>query len=161
MEESKSQCYLHPRMEHRVQPIQALSKTLKRASQVALVVKNPAANAGDIRDMGSIPGSGRSPGGGHSDSLQCSCLENCMGRRAWWATVHSVAKNRTRLNDLACTHATLLTSYTCRWMDILQPLRHTMTQTKPPSLFALLTSSPPMTPRSPVSRWETGTSMHD
>ena len=86
--------------------------------------------------MGSIPGSGRSPGGGHGNSLQYSCLENSMGRRAWWATVHSVTKNRTQLNDLAYTHATLLTSDTCRQMDILLPLRHTTTQTKPLSLFA-------------------------
>ena len=50
------------------------------ASQVVLVVKNPSANAGDIRDTGSIPGSGRSPGGGHSNPLQYSCLENRMDR---------------------------------------------------------------------------------
>ena len=53
-----------------------------RASQVALVVKKPPANAGDIRDMGSIPGSGRSPGEGHSNLLQYSCLENPMDRGA-------------------------------------------------------------------------------
>ena len=70
------------------------------ASQVALVVKNPPANAGDIRDMGSVPGSevsGRSPGGGHGNPLQYSCLENPMDRGAWWVTVHRVAKSRTRL----------------------------------------------------------------
>ena len=54
----------------------------------SLVVKSPHANAGDIRDSGLIPGSGRSPGGSHGDSLQYSCLENPMDRRAWWATVH-------------------------------------------------------------------------
>ena len=48
------------------------------ASQVVLVVKNPSANAGDIRDVGSIPGSGRSPGGQHGNPLQHSCLENPM-----------------------------------------------------------------------------------
>jgi len=53
-----------------------------RASQVALVVKNPPANAGDIRDTGSIPGLGRSPGGGHGNPLQYSCLENLMDRGA-------------------------------------------------------------------------------
>ena len=52
-------------------------------SQVALVVKNPPANAGDTRDKGSILGSGRSPGGGHGNPLQYSCLENPMDRRAW------------------------------------------------------------------------------
>ena len=63
------------------------------ASQVALVVKNPRANAGDIRDMGSTPGLGRSPGGGHSNPLQYSCLENPMERGAF--AVHRVAKSRT------------------------------------------------------------------
>ena len=59
------------------------------ASQVALVVKKPPAKVGDERDMGSIPGSGRSPGGGHGDPLQYSCLENPVDRGAWWATVHA------------------------------------------------------------------------
>ena len=59
--------------------------TLKRlwVSQVVLVVKNPPANAGDIRDVGSIPGLGRFPGGGHDNLLQYSCLENPMDRGAW------------------------------------------------------------------------------
>ena len=61
-------------------------------SQVALVVKNLPANAGDIRDRGSIPGLGGSPGGGHGRPLQYSCLENPMDRGAWWATVHRVAE---------------------------------------------------------------------
>ena len=56
------------------------------------MVKNPPANAGDIRDMHSISGSGRSPGGGNGDPLQYSCLENPMDRGAWWAIVHGVAK---------------------------------------------------------------------
>ena len=73
------------------------------ASQVALVVKNLLANAGDIRDVGSIPGSGRSPGGGHGSPLQYSCLENPKDRGAWWATVHRVTKSRTRLKRLS-TH---------------------------------------------------------
>ena len=54
----------------------------ERASQVALVVKNPPANAGDIRDMGSIPGLGRSPGGRYGNPLQYSCLENPMDKGA-------------------------------------------------------------------------------
>ena len=49
-------------------------------------------NAGDVRDMGSIPGSGRSPGGMHDNPLQCSCLENRMDRGAWWAIVQEVIK---------------------------------------------------------------------
>ena len=53
---------------------------------MALVVKNLPANAGDIRDTGLIPGSGRSPGRGQGNSLQYSCLENPMDREAWWAT---------------------------------------------------------------------------
>ena len=65
------------------------------ASQVALVVKNPPANAGDLRDVGSIPGSGRSQGGGYGNPLQYSCLENPMDRGAWQATVHGVAQSRT------------------------------------------------------------------
>ena len=56
------------------------------ASQVALVVKKLPPNAGDIRDTDSIPGSGRSPGGGHGNPLQYSCLENPMDRGAWWAS---------------------------------------------------------------------------
>ena len=54
-----------------------------------LVVKNLPDNAGNIRDVDSIPGSGRSPGGGHGNPLQYSCLENPMDRGAWWATVQS------------------------------------------------------------------------
>ena len=73
------------------------------ASQVVPVLKNPLANAGDVRDAGSIPGLGRSPGGGHGNPLQYSCLENPMDRGAWWATVHGVAKNRTQMRQLG-TH---------------------------------------------------------
>ena len=69
------------------------------ASQVALVVKKPPASAGDVRDVGSIPGLGRSHGGGHGNTLQYSCLENLMDRGAWWATVHGVTKSLTQLTD--------------------------------------------------------------
>ena len=62
---------------------------------MALVVKNPPANAGDLRDMGLIPGLGRSPGGGHGSPLQYSHLENPMDRGAWWATGHRVAQSWT------------------------------------------------------------------
>ena len=64
---------------------------MKRASQVDLVGKNPSASVADVRDVGSIPGSGRSPGGGHSNPLQYSCLENPMDRgilSLWQVTVH-------------------------------------------------------------------------
>ena len=61
------------------------------------MVKKPPANAGDIRDANSIPGSGRSPGGWHGNLLQYSFLGNPMDRGVWWATVHSVAKSWTRM----------------------------------------------------------------
>ena len=63
------------------------------ASQVALVVKKLSTNAGDVRDVGSIPGFRRSPGGGHGNPLQYSCLENPHDREAWQA--HGVAKSWT------------------------------------------------------------------
>ena len=72
-------------------------------SQVVLVVKNPSVNAGDIRDVSSIPGSGRSPGEGNGNPLQYSCLVNPMVRGAWRAIVHVVTKSWTRLKRL-CTH---------------------------------------------------------
>ena len=62
---------------------------------MALVIKNPPANAGDIRDSGSIPGLERSPGGGHGIPLQYSCLETLTDREAWWATVHRVTQSDT------------------------------------------------------------------
>ena len=64
------------------------------ASQAVLVVKNPPTNAGDIRNMGLIPGSGRSPGGRHGNPLQYSCLENPRDRGAWQATFHRIAKSQ-------------------------------------------------------------------
>ena len=64
-----------------------------RASLVAQMVKNLLANAGEVRDVGSIPGLGRSPGGGLSNELQYSCLKNPMDRGAQWATVHGVTKS--------------------------------------------------------------------
>ena len=69
-------------------PIQVL-----RASKVALEVKNLPADAGAVRDVGSILGPGRFPGGGHDNPLQYSCLENAMDRGAWQATVYKAAKS--------------------------------------------------------------------
>ena len=63
-----------------------------RASLVAQVVKNPPANAGDVRDMGLIFGSGRYPGAGNGNMLQYSCLRNPLDRETWRATVHGVTK---------------------------------------------------------------------
>ena len=59
------------------------------------VIKNPLANAGDKRDAGLTPGSGRSPGGGNGSPPQYSCLENSMDRGAWQVTVHGAAKSQT------------------------------------------------------------------
>ena len=67
----------------------------KRGFPGGTVDKSPPANAGDV---GSIPGSGRAPGGGHGSPLQYSCLENPMDRGAWRATVHGVAKSWTGLS---------------------------------------------------------------
>ena len=64
---------------------------------MVLVVKHLPASLGDIRDMGSIPESGRSPGGGHGNPHQYSCLETPIDRGAWWAKVHRVAKSQTQL----------------------------------------------------------------
>ena len=68
------------------------------------MVKNPPASAGDTRDVGSIPGLGRSPGEGNGNPLQYSFLENSMDRGVWRATIHRVAKSQTQLNDGVHTH---------------------------------------------------------
>ena len=61
------------------------------------MVKNPLASGGDIRDRDLIPRSGRSPGGGHGNPFQYSCLENPMDWEAWWAMAHGVTKSQTQL----------------------------------------------------------------
>ena len=75
---------------------------MQGSSQVVLVVKNPPDNAGDIRDVGLIPGLGRSPGAGHDNPLQYSCLENPMDKGSWWSRVHEVTKVRYNWSDLTC-----------------------------------------------------------
>ena len=77
-------------------------------SQVVLVIKNPPANAGDIRVWGSIPGSGRSSEGGHGNPLQYSCLENPMDRGVWWTTVSGTKSVRHDWSNLAHTHGVLV-----------------------------------------------------
>ena len=72
-----------------------ISTKSELASWVALGVKNLSASAGDVRDSGLISGLGRSPGGGHGNPLQYSCLENPMDRGAWRATFHGVAESDT------------------------------------------------------------------
>ena len=86
------------------------------ASQVVLVVKSLPASAGDLGDVGLIPGSGRSPGGGQSNPLQYFCLENPMDRRSRQATVHRVAKSQTQLKQLSTTHSTF--TYMCILLHI-------------------------------------------
>ena len=66
-----------------------------------LVVKNPPANVGDLREAGLTPGSGRSPGEGNGNPLQYSCLENPVDREAWQAAVHGVGKSWTQLRQLS------------------------------------------------------------
>ena len=86
------------------QVIKILSLVPAWVSQVVLMVKTLPTYEGDIRDSSSVPGSGRSPGGGHGNPLQYSCLENPMDRGAWWATVHGVAKSQAWLKWLStCT----------------------------------------------------------
>ena len=70
-----------------------ISSPVIRASQLVVVVKSLPVNTGDIKDVGLIPGSGRSPGGGHGNPLQYSCLENPMDRAAYKAAFHKVTKS--------------------------------------------------------------------
>ena len=86
---------------------------------MALAVKNPPANPGVVLDAGSIPGSKRSPGGGHGDPLQYSCLENPTVREAWRITVHRVTQSWTRLKRLSM-HARLL--HTCVHYAVRLPI---------------------------------------
>ena len=97
------------------------------ASQVALVVKNLPANAGDARDMGLIPGSRKPLGGVNGNPLQYSCLENPMDRGAWWATVHGGRKeldkteglstNITSAQGNANQNYVVFTSYLSEWLS--------------------------------------------
>ena len=78
---------------------------------MALRVKNPLANAGDIRDVGLFPGLERSPVGGHGNRLKYSCIENPMDIGAWWAIAQRVAKSWTQLKQLsihACSNSEVL-----------------------------------------------------
>ena len=79
--------------------LQLVNKSAVEDFLVAVALKNPPVKAGDVRDMSSVPGSGRSPGGENDNPLQYSCLENPMDR-AWWAAVHGVTKSQTRLKRL-------------------------------------------------------------
>ena len=72
------------------------------------MLKNPPASAGDTRDADWMPGSGRGLGTGNGFQLQCSCLENSMGRGAWWATVFGAAKS----DMTECVHTQLIQKVT-------------------------------------------------
>ena len=78
--------------------ISYIEKNVKYGFPSGTEVKNLLANAGDARDTGSIPGSGRFPEGGNGNLFQYSCLENSTDRRAWWATVQGITKSQTQLN---------------------------------------------------------------
>ena len=107
------------------------------------LVKNPPANAADIRDTDSIPGSGRSPG--HGNPLQDSCLENSMDRAVWWAAVHGVANSRTQLSDWAGMHARAMEYYSAKGFHIH---KHTLSPACVGSFsLALSLYPPPSLPR--------------
>ena len=81
-----------------------LGSIYTEASQVVLVIKNPFANAGEIRGASSVPESGRSPGEGHGNLLPYSCLENPTERGAWWTVTHRVTKSWTQMKRLSIAH---------------------------------------------------------
>ena len=101
---------------------------------MALVVKNPPANAGDVRDVGSTPGLGRSPGVGNGSPFHYSCLENPMDKGAWWATVHGVSKSGTQLKGPG-THTQISGhTHSASWVKS-QPTTHsplTLPELRPP-----------------------------
>ena len=82
-------------------PLRNIKKIMNLITLMVLVVKNPPANAGNAGDVGLIPGSGRSPGEGHGNPLQYSCLKNPMDRGDWRSTVHRITKNPTQLKQLS------------------------------------------------------------
>ena len=96
------------------------------------MVKNPPANAGDIRDLGSIPGLGRSLGEGYGNPLQYSCLENPMHRGAWRATVHRVTQSQTRLKRLSTQHTRLCGGGTPERDELDLEKGRTLTFLRPP-----------------------------
>jgi len=117
-------------------------------SQVPLVVKNPPASAGDARDVGSIPGSGRSPGEGHGNQLQYSCLENPMDRGAWWAMVHMVPKSQTQLKRLSTTQhgGNLELNYIFKDSSLFLQMRAHSQFSECAEFFRISFGAPPFTP---------------
>ena len=100
------------------------------------MAKNPPANAEGITDVGSVPGLGRSPGGGHGNPFQYSCLENLMDRGAWWATIHSVTNSQTQLKDTR----TCSDSYSFIRLFVQQILIENIQNSRPFSRFQEFTS---------------------
>ena len=80
--------------------------------------KNLPANAGDVKDVNSISGSGRSSGGRNGNPLQCSCLDNSLDRVAWWAIVHGIAKSRTCQKQFS-THTCRLFLVFCNYNNFV------------------------------------------
>ena len=91
------------------------SRGILRASLVAPEVNNPPADSGGVGGAGSIPASGRSPGGGHGNPPQYSCVENPMDREVWRATVHGVTQSQTRLTQRRTHGHTVFTHHSGRW----------------------------------------------
>ena len=94
--------------------------------QVALVVKNTPADAGDPRDAGSTPGSGRSSGGGHGHLVRYSCLENLMDRGTWWAPIHGVTRSWTQQSNQAQPSMPDSKVFSPRPIPHLLPLPHSV-----------------------------------
>ena len=123
------------------------------------MVNNPlVTNAEDIRDLGSIPGSGRSPGGRHGDPLQYSFLENFMDRGDWWATVCGVIKSWTLLSNLPCSYTQKVSSHSMSWITCVSQMKlearmaHHETEAKSQDLSPApgCSSSPPTHRQLPV-----------
>ena len=104
------------------------------------MVKNPLANAGDIKDEGPIPWSGRFPGGGHGNTLQYSCLETPMDRGACWAVVHRVAKSQLQLSTHS--HALMTMPFNETSLDCLTLTSTTFALISLPYVCLCVTSSP-------------------
>ena len=95
--------------------------------------KESACNTRDPGDVGSIPGTGRSPGGGHGNPPQYFCLENHMDREAWWATVHRVSKSQTQLRQLSVhAHVPHQWAFDPRAISVNGPATHEVTSREKP-----------------------------
>ena len=112
---------------------------------MALVVKNPPASAGDVRDAGSIPGSERSPGEGHGRPLQYSSLENPVNRGTWQVTVYRVTKSWTRQKWLS-THTTCWVLAASSWEQLFSLVKKCLGPRNPSQLNFLCPGKEQMCP---------------